>query len=190
MWTSLCVSVSEYWEQQQTLTFILFLPSGKIDAFFLGNDEHVAEIVLLQNWVGERKWNANRMEKGEINQCKTLPFKLIQQALLHLYVVYFFPLFSFLSSWSLWFPLSTAFRAVLSSCQGNESEGPLSATTLFLCLTLTFLCLCPLVVHSAPYCLSTLHFDLRRLWCHTGSKGCWEVTQGWMSSCPWAFLPL
>lgn len=37
----------------------------------------------------------------------------------------FFPLFLFLSSWSLLFPLSTAFRSVLSSCQGNQSESSL-----------------------------------------------------------------
>lgn len=46
------------------------------------------------------------------------------------------------------------------------------------------LCLSLLIVRSAPYCLSTLHFDPCILWCHTRSKGCWEVTRGWMSSCP------
>lgn len=44
----------------------------------------------------------------------------------------FFPLFLFLSSWSLLFPLSAAFRSVLSSCQGNQSERSLSATTIFI----------------------------------------------------------
>lgn len=73
-----------------------------------------------------------------MNQWKALPSWLIQQASLPSSVVYFFPLLSFLSSWSLLFPLSTAFLTVLSSCQGNESESPLSATTLFLCLTLPF----------------------------------------------------
>lgn len=46
--------------------------------------------------------------------------------------------------------------------------------------------------HSAFLCLvvrpaSAAHFTLtplRGLWCHTGSKGCWEVTRGWTSSCP------
>lgn len=73
-----------------------------------------------------------------MNQWQALPSRLIQQASLPSSVVYFCPLFSFLSSWSLLFPLSAAFRTVLSSCQGNESESPLSATTLFLCLTLPF----------------------------------------------------
>lgn len=94
-----------------------------------------------------------------MNQWKALPSWLIQQASLPSSVVYFVLLFSFLSSWSLLFPLSTAFRTVLSSCQGNESESLLSATTLFLCLTLPFLCLGPLAVRSAPSCLSTLRFD-------------------------------
>lgn len=46
------------------------------------------------------------------------------------------PLFSSWSSWSLLFPFSATFHTVLSSCQGSESESPLSAATLFFCPTL------------------------------------------------------
>lgn len=47
-----------------------------------------------------------------------------------------------------------------------------------------FLCLCPLVVRSAPYRLRTLHFDPHGLWCHSRSEGRREVTRGRTSSCP------
>lgn len=70
----------------------------------------------------------------------------------------FFSLFSFLSSWSLLFPLSIAFLTVLSSCQRTESESPLSQPVHFsfvlFCLSLplsTHGLVCTLVCTLHPY---------------------------------------
>lgn len=70
----------------------------------------------------------------------------------------FSPHFSFLSSWSLLFPLSIAFRTVLSSCQGNKSESPLAQPPHFsfvsLCLSL------PLSTHGLVCTLLSQHNTL------------------------------
>lgn len=123
-----------------------------------------------------------------MNQWKALPSWLIQQASLPSSVVYFPPTFR---SWAL---DHFSFPSPLHSAQfchpakeTNQRALSLSLHTFPLSHS-AFLCLCPLMVWSAPYCLSTTLWPPPpppcSLWCHAGSKGCWEVTRGQMSSCP------
>lgn len=110
-----------------------------------------------------------------MNQWKALPSRLIQKASLPSSVVYFFPplfvLELLITSLS---PLHCIPHSFVILPRKRIREPSLSHHTFplshFACL-----CLCPLVVRPAPHCLSTLHFDLRSPWCHTRSKGCWEV---------------
>lgn len=177
MLTSLCVSVSVYWEQP--LTFILFLLSGKKDAFFRARWAYSRGCTVTElSW-----WNANRMKKGKLINVRPCHSGLFSRSLSVCMLSIFPPLFVLELLITLVSPLHCIPHSFVILPRKRIRGLSLSHHTFPLSHS-AFLCLCPLVVHSAPYCLSTLHFDLRRLWCHTRSKGCWEVTQGWMSSCP------
>lgn len=88
----------------------------------------------------------------------------------------FFPLSSLLSSWSLLFPLSVAFHTILSSCQGNESEGSVSQPPHF--SFVSFGLSLPLSTHSLVCnCLP----PSQPMMSYVRSNGFWEVTWGQMN---------
>lgn len=94
-----------------------------------------------------------------MNQWKALPSWLIQQASLPSSVVYFFPplfvLELLITSLS---PLHCIPHSFVILPRKRIREPSLSHHTFPLSHS-AFLCLCPLVVRPAPYCLSTLQFD-------------------------------
>lgn len=142
---------------------------------FNRNSGHVVNdcAVREREWEGTRE-NGNMVGKGKwINRRPCHP-GLFSRPL--------YPcLSSIFSPFRSWALDHFSFPSPLHSAQFCHPAKETNQRALF---SFVSLCLSLLVVRSAPYCLSTLHFDPCSLWCHTGSKGCWEATRGRTSSCP------